>query len=467
MKVTVPGLRVAIANSSDSFRDLRRRVKADQILIDLVGITKVGAKRGLSVKKRRNTRVLMLLENSHYPQDPRVRRESKDLLAAGYQVSVICPANPGQPRREIVEGVRVYRYPVPWVLNGPMGYLWEYSYSMAATLLTSLAVFWREGFDIIHAANPPDTFALIAAPFRLLGKRFVYDHHDLAPEMYLARFSGKGNRFLHWMLVALEKLSYRLADHVIVTNESYRLHSLRRGVGDEKITIVRNGPDLDRLSRTEPNQDLRKMSPMIVGYMGVTGFQDGVDCLLRAIHRLVHELGRPDFLCAVVGDGDALPALRSLAQQLRITEHVLFTGWVQLKEVGQYINAMDICVAPEPSNLYNDQSTAIKIMEYMAAGKPIVAFDLPEHRYSAQGAAIYARPNDELELARAIALLMDDPARREAMGSLGRRRVETELAWQYSTPYLLDAYERVEGKPKQGAVEKARRQLAVGSDRRK
>jgi len=387
----------------------------------------------------------MLLENSTYPQDARVRREARALVDAGYQVSVICPMDSGQPWCETLNGVCVYRFRAPPAANGFLGYLWEYGYSMVATFVLTLLVALREGFDVIHTHNPPDTLVLIAAFYKLLGKRFVYDHHDLAPEMYYALFRSRGNQLIYHTLVWFEKLSCRLADHVIATNQSYKTVEMQRGhVPEERITIVRNGPELNGLQSLEPDSELRQKGKTIIGYVGVMGFQDGVDYLLRALHHLLFDLGRTDFFCVIIGGrGGARASLKALTTQLGLDEYVGFTGWVSDVDLIRYLSAADICVDPDPSNPFNDRSTMIKMTEYMALGKPIVAFDLPEHRFTAQAAALYVRPNDELEFARALAQLMDDPARRQAMGSFGRRRVETELAWRYSVPHLLEAYRTV------------------------
>ena len=401
------------------------------------------------MKASAGRRVLMLLENAPYPQDGRVRREASALISAGYQVSVICPSAPGQPRHEILEGVNIYRFPAPPPANTFLSYLWEYSYSMVAALVLSLKVFLRRGFDIVHAHNPPDTFVFIAAMYKLLGKRFVYDHHDLAPEMYYARFRGGGNRFVYHTLVLLEKLTCRMADHVIATNESYKAVEVSRGrVPTEQITIVRNGPDLCHFRPVEPDPDLRQKGEIIIGYVGVMGFQDGVDYLLRALRHLVYDVGRTNFFCTLIGTGDAWGSLKELATKLDLDKYVWFTGRVSDTDLIRYLSTADICVDPDPLNPFTDRSTMIKMMEYMALGKPIVAFDLSEHRVTAQAAALYVRPNDELEFARALAQLMDDPARRQAMGSFGRRRVESELAWRYSVPHLLEAYWTLASKPK-------------------
>lgn len=389
-------------------------------------------------------RVLMLLENNPYERDTRVRLEARTLVEEGYRVSVICPKPPGGEIHEVIDGgVRLYQFPTPRQGGGLLSYIWEYGHSTIAMFLLSLVVLFREGFDIIHAHNPPDTMFAIAAFHKLLGKRFVYDHHDLSPETYLARFGEGSSPRIYEILVLFERFTCRVADHVIATNESYKAMDMERSdVPARKITVVRNGPDLDRVQRMAPDTSLRRRAGTILGYVGEMGPQDGVDYLLRAVHHLVYRLNRTDVYCVITGKGDALPALKKLAAELDIDEYVWFTGWISDEDLVRYLSTADICLDPDPSNPLNDRCTMIKIMEYMALGKPIVAFDLPEHRVTAQDAAAYARPNDELDFARQIASLMDDPARREAMGYAGRRRVETELAWRYSVPNLLEAYRK-------------------------
>ncbi|TEU14767.1 MAG: glycosyltransferase WbuB [Anaerolineales bacterium] len=394
------------------------------------------------MKTTNQPRVLMLLENNPYPKDSRVRREATSLTAAGYEVTVISPKESGQPWYKVCDKVRVYRFPAPPEANGFLGYMWEYGYSMIATFFISLFVFLRHGFNIIHTHNPPDTFVLIVIWYKLLGKRFVYDHHDLAPEMYFARFGGSGNPLVHKALVWFEKLSLWLADHVIATNQSYKAMEMERGrVPENRITIVRNGPDLNRLRLVDDKPDVFQQGKTILCYVGSMGFHDGVDHLLRALYNLVYELERTDIFCVLVGAGDAWLGLKALAEQLHLTDYVLFTGWVEHTKVAGYLCAADICLAPEPSNAYNDRSTMIKITEYMALGRPIVAFDLPEHRVTAQGAAVYARPNDELDFAWQIVTLMDDPQQRQKMGRMGQTRVETELAWSHQEGHLLEVYQ--------------------------
>jgi len=391
-----------------------------------------------------SARVLMLLGNNPYPHDPRVRREAVALASAGYEVTVICPRLPSQSRSERIDGVRVLRYRTPERVPGAAGYIVEYAYATLASLALSLRVLRRHGFDVVHAHNPPDTFALIGALYKLLGKRFVFDHHDLAPEMYDARFGGRGSRVVRTVLVLLEKLSCRLADHVIAANRSYRAVEIERGkVAPERITVVRNGPGFDDVRPTGPDPGLRARAGTLVGYLGVMGYQDGVDHLLRAMRHLVEDLGRRDALCILIGRGDAREDLERLARELQIEDHVLFTGFIPVADVVRHLSTVDVCVDPDPSNPFNDRSTMIKVMDYMSFARPIVAFDLPENRFTAGEAAHHVRPNDDLELARAIVELMDDPERRARMGAAGRTRVTSELAWEHSIPPLLGAYRAV------------------------
>lgn len=405
------------------------------------------------MKANSKNRVLMLLENLPFPQDLRVRREACALVSAGYRVTVICPRGKAQPFHEVVTGVGAYRYPAPSPASGFRSYIWEYAYSMAASFLLSLVAFFREGFDVIHAHNPPDTFVFIALFYKLFGKRFVYDHHDLSPEMYAARFRGGGKPMVYRVLVWLEKLSCLFADHVIVTNESYKRMAIERArVPETRLTIVRNGIDLKRVMvPAEPDLPLRQIGKTIIGYVGVMGVQDGVDYLLRALHYLLRGLGRTDFYCVIVGFGDALESMKALSQELGLDDYVRFTGPVFGEGLRSILSASDICVDSAPADPYSNRCTMVKIMEYMSLGKPIVAFDLPEHRFTARDAAVYVTPNDERAFARALAHLMDNPDRRRVLGAYGQDRVKTQLAWEYCVPNLLSVYKKV--LPEAGASE--------------
>ncbi len=402
----------------------------------------------------------MLVENS-FQVDPRVRNEAFTLSAAGYRVGVVSLRNPGEPARWQERGVRVYALPTLTVfeklrpartslvgrivarLQGVIGYLVEYVYFTSACLLVATRVALREGFDVLHIHNPPDTLFVVGALARLAGKKVVFDHHDLSPELYLSRFgrnTGRGDLVHHGLRLA-EKLALRVAHVVIATNESYReIEMARDKVNPARIFVVRNGPDLERVHRVPIDEGLRSKAPVILGFVGAMNPQDGVDYLLRALKHLVYELGRRDFHCVLVGTGDSLAKLRQLAHDLGLDDFTWFTGHVPDADMLRYLSTADICVDPDPSSPLNDVSTWIKIMEYMALGKPIVAFRLKETVFSAQDAAVYVTPNDEVAFARAVAALMDDPAERARRGELGPVRVKEQLAWQHVSRNLLAAY---------------------------
>lgn len=396
--------------------------------------------------KNYQIRVLMLVENNTYLKDIRVFQEANALYKAGYQVSVICQSNPGHPLHEKLGDINVLAYPSVPSKGGFLSYLFEYSYSLIAMFILSFIVLCKPGFDIIHAANPPDTAVMIAAFYKLFGKQFIFDHHDLAPEIYKVRFGDqkKANRMVYQILLLLEKLSCQLADHIITTNQSYKLIEIERNqIQFDRITIVRNGPALDRLKLVSPIPEIQRMGKIIIVYLGIMGFQDGVDHLINALYLLVNDLARNDFFCVIAGGGDALPSLKIQANQLGLNNFVMFTDFIDPENVSKYISTADICVAPEPSNELNDHSSMIKISEYMALGKPIVAFGLPEHRITAQDSALFAHPGDDFDFAKKIVTLMDNPEQRIRMGQSGRERIENELAWSHQIKYLLEAYKKV------------------------
>lgn len=386
-------------------------------------------------------RILMLVENNDYSRDVRVRQEALSLAGNGYHVDVICPG----PRfgMECTElGVRIWRYRSPFSGKGFFGYLLEYGFAMTASFVLSLRIAVERGFDVVHAHNPPDTFVFIGLFYKLFGKSFVFDHHDLAAELYrFARFDGGYKPLVYRLLLALEKLSCSVADHVIVTNESYRQLALTRsGVAAERVTVVRNGPELR--NRRAVAKSVPKPAGKIIGYVGIMGQQDGVDLLIRAADSLVRT-GTDDFHIMLVGAGVAVPSLRTLVDDLRLTEKVTFVGWIEQEELASYIEAFDVCVAPEPADGYSELSTMIKVMEYMASSKPVVAFDLLEHRRTAGSAALYATGGDPESLAKQVKKLLDDPELRSELGRIGRERVESKLAWQYQERSLLSAYDRL------------------------
>ena len=400
----------------------------------------------------------MLVEN-HFPSDVRVRNECELLRENGYEITVICLRGDGEKGSENVGGIHVYRIPqvevfqkVPVERQSPLGRQWlkfkaflgyvsEYAYFTTCCLTLSIYVALRHGFDVIHAHNPPDTLFLVAVPFKLMGKEFVFDHHDLAPELYQSRYGSRGKLVL-WGLQWAEKLSLKLADVTIATNESYKEIQIKRGgVRENQCFVVRNGPNSDRMTVVAPSERLRRMGKTILCYIGCLNPQDGLDYLLRALSHLTFDLQRTDYHCVIMGKGDSLAGLKEMSRKLRLEEYVEFTGFISDADLLANLSAADICVDPDPSSPLNDVSTWIKIMEYMAYGKAIVSFDLKETRYSAQEAAIYVKPNDEREFAVAIAKLMDDPALRARMGAFGRARVERELQWTSVGRNLVNAYQ--------------------------
>ena len=395
----------------------------------------------------KKTRILMLVENYSFPEDVRVLNEAQSLVRNGFDVAVISPkSKDGQsaerrPYFSEVEGIRVYQYPWPAEGNGFLGYIWEYSASLVCMWVLSLWVYLRHGFDFIHAHSPPDLLVLIAIFFRPFGVRFVFDHHDISPEMYQARFDGDGNATVIRVLKFFERLSCRFASHVISVNDSYRdLVIERTGVDPDKVTVVRNGPNLKKLRLVDPAPELRNRGQTILGYVGILGFQDGVDGLLHVLHKLKFELGRDDFYCVLIGKGDALESLRKLATELDLDDNVLLTGYISHEKLLTYLSSTDICVSPDPYDEFNDRSTMIKMMEYMTLEKPIVAYRLTEHQVTARNAAIYAEPKDQLDFAKCISMLMDDPELRATMGRSGRQRIEEQLAWPHQEQKLVNVY---------------------------
>ena len=393
-------------------------------------------------------RVMMLLENNPYLQDSRVKQEAQTLHRAGYKVTVICPKmEASNPSRTVVDGVHVYQFRAASSAGGFAGYVWEFGYSTLVIFLLSLIVWMREGVDVVHAHNPPETLFIIGSFYKIFGKKFVFDHHDVSPEMYDARYGASARPSVHNILGWLERRSFAAADHVISTNESHREIAIGRGrMPPSAVTVVRNGPRIDNIGDVEPDPVLRAKAGTILGYVGIMGPQDGVDYLLRAMYHLINDLGREDVFCVLIGRGDSIPDLKDLADSLGIADKVWFTGWISDREdLYRCLGTVDICVDPDPSNPYNDLCTMIKVMEYMALAKPIVAFDLPEHRISAGDAAVYAEANDESDMARKIEQLMDDRDQRRYMGTIGRERVHSNLAWEHQENALLAAYETVMG----------------------
>jgi glycosyltransferase involved in cell wall biosynthesis len=396
-------------------------------------------------------KVLMLVENLPVPLDRRVWAEAKALRDAGYQVSIICPKGYGQEESHIcIDDISIYRYQLSATSNKYMAYIVEYGIALLMTFLLSLKVLFREGFDVIHAANPPDLFFLIGLFYRLLGRKYVFDQHDLAPEMFKIKFKDR-MKLLYKLLLLFEARSYKTSDLVITANASKKKKAMERGhCLSNKVFVVRNGPDLEQMKLVRPEPELKGEWLHLLAYVGVMSIQDGVENALYALHDLVHKRGRRDVSLVLMGDGDYAPALRRLAYKLQLDEYVNFTGWITSSDVLRYLAVADVGLVPDPQNGLNEYSTMVKTMEYMALGKPVVAFDLAETRFSAQEAALYATPNLVEDFANKIEVLLDNVELRRKMGAIGRKRIAEELSWDHSKKNLLLAYERILAYPQRG-----------------
>jgi len=389
-------------------------------------------------------RVLIVVQNLPVPFDRRVWLEATTLADHGYAVSVICPQARGcTAARETIDGVDIYRYPLPFEAGNAIGWIAEFVWCFVATALLSIRVAVRgRGFDVLHACNPPETYVVLGKLWRPFGKRFLFDHHDLSPEMYLAK-GGRAGSALHRGLLALERLTLRNADVVITTNESHaRLEHERGGVPEGSSIVVRSGPNLAKFRRTDPDPSLKQGRRHLLAYLGVIGDQDGVDHLVRAMLAL-RRGGREDVHCLVIGDGPHFPAIRKLATELGVDDLITFTGFVRdVDELCRLLSSADLGVVPDPRTEWSDRSTLNKVVEYMYFGLPVVSYELTETKVSAGGAARFAESDDVDDLAATIAALLDDPAERARMGAIGAERVRSELAWEHSIPHLLEAYDR-------------------------
>jgi len=392
------------------------------------------------------TRILIIVQNLPVPFDRRVWLECQALVSAGHQVAVVCPKGDGDPAYHVVDTVELYKYR-PYAPGGSkLGFVAEYAYSFLATAWLTLRARQSGRFAVMQACNPPDIFWPIALVLRARDRtRFVFDHHDLCPELYESRFPD-GPRLPYRMLRAMERRTHRTANHVISTNDSYRDVAVKRsGRSAADVTVVRTGPDPSRLRRGPEHPELRRGRRFLAAYIGVMGPQDGVDIVLRAADVVIHKLGRDDIAFTLIGKGDCFDDLVALRDELGLAGHVEFTGRAPDDLVARILSTADVGLSPDPKNPLNDVSTMNKTMEYMAFELPVVAFDLRETRVSAAEAAVYVRPNEIADYAAAIADLMDDEPLRSRMGALGRARVEQELAWSYQERAYLDVYRRLLG----------------------
>ena len=368
--------------------------------------------------------------------------EAESLVDAGYELVVICPTDKSTKKYERVGRVNVYRYPKPWQIDGFVGYVYEYAYSMIMLFLWSLFVFARRGFDAVHVHTPPDMTGMIAIFYKLLfRKRFIFDHHDLSPELYAAQRGGEGSALVTRVLHAFERTSCRWADRLIATNESQRAIQVERcGANSEHCYIVRNGPN-DMFLNAEPKPGAKDSGVKVIGYVGVIGVQDGLDYLIRALHHLRFGLGREDFRAVIVGGGTALSDIKDLSEELNVTDKIEFTGMIPFEEVPDQIASFDLCATPDPSNPYNDSCTTIKTMEYMALGKPTVCFETLENQRTAGDCAVYAKNNSVASFAEAIRSLMDDPILCKKIGERCRKRIRDGLTWDHQADQLVALYD--------------------------
>ena len=387
---------------------------------------------------------MIIVQNLPVPFDRRVWLECQALTSDGYQVSVVCPKGKGDPAYQVLHGVELFKYR-PYAPGGSkVSFVAEYAYSFLTTAWQVFKARRKGRFAVLQACNPPDIFWPIAIALRAADRtKFVFDHHDLCPELFQSRFPDGPSlpyRGLRW----LEKRTHRTADHVIATNESYREIAIwRGGKKPSDVTVVRTGPEPDKLKRGPLDPVQKRDRKYLAAYIGVMGPQDGVDIVVRAADIVVHELGRDDIAFTLIGKGDCFDELVALRDELGLAGHVEFTGRASDELVGRILSTADVGLSPDPKNPLNDLSTMNKTMEYMAFELPVVAFDLRETRVSAQDAAVYATPNDVREYAKAIVELIDDEARRADMGKLGRTRVEHDLAWSHSAQAYIGVYNRL------------------------
>ena len=394
-------------------------------------------------------KVLIIVENLPVPFDSRVWKEACSLLQEGYDVTVLCPRGKGYQRGyELIDGVRIYRHPMPSEGNSPMGYVWEYGSALFWEFLYAWWIFLRHGFHVLQGCNPPDDVFMVALPFKLFGVKYIFDHHDANPELYFSKYERRDA--FYKIQVWLERLNYRFSDVVMATNHSYAELAVKRGGhSPEDVFVVRNGPDLQTFKAVPPVPALKYGKRFLVGYVGTMSTQEGLDILLDVAAHLKNQ-GRNDVHFTCVGGGPGLAGLRQMVKDKNLSDTVNFTGRVPEQDLLEVLSTADVCVNPDKPCQMNDISTMIKIMEYMALGKPIVQFDLREGRFSAGEASLYSDNGNQIaDFAAKILWLLENPSERDRMGAFGRKRVEQELAWKYSVPNLLAAYRRAFSKPGQ------------------
>lgn len=387
-------------------------------------------------------KVLIIVENLPVPFDTRVWQEATTLAENGYLVSVICPKGKGYDADyEYLKGVHVYRHDLPAEGNGALGYAREYFCALREELRLAKRIYKERGFHVIHGCNPPDDIYMVARRFKKKGVDYVFDHHDICPELFEAKF-GKASGLLYKSQLWLERQTYKHCAFAFVTNESYKQIAISRGgMQEDKVFVLRSGPKLERLKITPAKSEIKRGRRFMVGYVGVIGQQEGIEYLLKAAKYIKEELHRDDIFWGVVGGGPHLEALRKQSHEMGLDDILEFTGRVSDEVLLDYLNTADVCVNSDEYNAMNDKSTMNKILEYMALGKPIVQFDLTEGRFSAQEASLYAEPNNAIDMADKIIQLLDNPAKRKEMSEYGRQRIVNELSWEHTSRALLEGYD--------------------------
>ena len=401
---------------------------------------------GAAMRQGKPRRVLLVVENLPVPYDRRVWQEALALKAAGFEVSVISPASIRYPKlSEVLEGIQVYRYPMLVEGKGYLGLFAEYIWSFICIFTLSAYVDTRIGFDAIMIANPPDIFFPIVWIYRLLGRKTVFDHHDLVPELFATKFHVKRSIVLSFFYFA-ERMMFKSVHKVISTNESYKAVAMRRGRrASEDVVVVRNAPDPARFCIRAPEAPLRKGARFLVAFLGEIGQQDGVDVLIRAIKTIKGALGPDAIHCVLMGAGPHFEHIVAYARAEGVAEHITFTGRADNEMISRVLSTADIAVDPCPGSSHSDLSTATKIMEYMFFSLPIVAFDLLETHRSGADAVCYARVDDEAHFAQRIIELLRDEAGRRALGSAARMRLDTALSWRESSRNLVELMESLLG----------------------
>jgi glycosyltransferase involved in cell wall biosynthesis len=390
--------------------------------------------------------ILIIVENLPLPFDRRVWQEANTLKDNGAYVSIICPKMKGYTKSfECINGIDIYRHPLPIEAKGALGYLFEYSTALFWEFFLSCRIFLKRRFQTIQGCNPPDLIFIVALFFKLFGVKYVFDHHDINPELYIAKYGKKG--FFYQFLILVERLTFATANYSIATNESYKAIAIKRGkMPAEKVQVVRSGPKLDRLRLTEGNQKYKKGRSYLIGYVGVIGEQEGLDLLLESVRHIVSK--RKDVQVAIVGGGTDLEKVKALTTQMQLNEYVDFYGRVDDETMVDILNTADVCVNPDRPTEMNNLSTMNKIMEYMALKKPIVQYDLKEGRFSADKASLYAENTSTTDFGDKIIWLLEHPEQREEMGNIGYERIIKELSWEYESKKLISFYANVFGMKK-------------------